>query len=243
MKRLVSIITAVVLSLMPLASSEIESVTYIRLVSSVSQPAPPVVSGKYVIFTARGDARHAGIAFRHENYKTIHSFERIVKRDEFGLPQKDASGKPLETVLFFIAKIPPGTNELQYRMVLNGLWTTDPLNANTTYDRENRITVSTLSVPEYETFQTDNIHNGEVRFICRAEPGRNIRLAGSFNNWDPFMYELAETVPGQYELILPLPRGTWYYAYFEGTEQLPDFTNPDRVYTKDGRVASVVRID
>ncbi|HRR01377.1 MAG TPA: isoamylase [Treponemataceae bacterium] len=243
MKRLVVILLATVLTSLPLSGSDIESVTYTRLVSSISQPDSPVVSGKYVIFTARGDARHAGISFRHENYATIHSLKRIVRRDEFGLPQKDSAGKPLDTVLFYIAHVPPGTEEIQYRMVINGLWTTDPLNTRTAYDRENRMQVSVLPVERYETFRTDHVKNGEVRFTCTAESGKTIRLAGSFNNWDPFMYVLPEIDPGKYEIILPLPRGTWHYAYFEGTTQLPDYTNPDRVYTRDGRVASVVTIN
>ncbi len=242
MKRLLLVITAIFLALAPLCGSEIDSVTYARLVSSITQPEQPVLAGKYVIFTAHGDARHAGIAFRHENYATIHSMKRIVRRDENGMPQKDSFGKPMDTILFYIAKIPPGTVELQYRMVINGLWTTDPLNAQTVYDPENRMQVSVLSVQRYETFKTDYVKNGTVRFTCTADTGRSIRLAGSFNNWDPFMYEMTETAPGRYELVLPLPRGTWYYAYFDGTAQLPDPANPDRVYTRDGRVASVVTV-
>ena len=242
MKRLLLILLAGFLVLVPLAGAEIESVTYSRLVSSITQPEKPVVSGKYIIFTAHGDARHAGIAFRHEDYATIHSLKRIVRRDEYGMPQKDSSGKPLDTTLFYIAKIPPGTVEIQYRMVINGLWTTDPLNGLTAYDPENRMQVSVLPVQRYETFKTDYVKNGTVRFTCTAEAGRSIRLAGSFNNWDPFMYEMTETSPGNYELLLPLPRGTLYYAYFDGTTQLPDPANPDRVYTRDGRVASVVTV-
>jgi len=242
MKRLLLLLSTVALTLLPLSGSDIEAVTYARLVSSISQPEAPVVTGKYVIFTAQGDARHAGISFRHENYATVHSLKRIVRRDEYGLPQKDSSGEPLDTVLFYIAQVPPGTEELQYRMVINGLWTTDPLNDETVYDRENRMNVSVLRVQRYETFRTDHVKNGEVRFSCVAAPGRSIHLAGSSNNWDPFMYEMPEVSPGQYELILPLPRGTWHYAYFEGTSQIPDYTNPDRVYTRDGRVASVVII-
>ena len=242
MKRLFLIITAASLALVPLCGAEIESVTYARLVSSIDQPSEPVVAGKYVIFTAHGDARYAGISFRHEDYATIHSLKRIVRRDEYGMPQKDSSGRPLDTVLFYVAEIPPGTEEIQYRMVIDGLWTCDPLNERTAYDPDNRMHVSILTVNSYETFKTDYIKNGFVRFTCTAETGRSVRLAGSFNNWDPFMYEMVETSPGNYELTLPLPRGTWYYAYFDGTTQLPDPANPDRVYTRDGRVASVVTV-
>ncbi|HHU36389.1 MAG TPA: isoamylase [Treponema sp.] len=243
MKHIFFSIATLILFSLPMFGSEIESVAYARLVSSISSPGAPVASGKYIIFTAQGDARHTGIAFRHEDYTTIHSLERIVKRDELGIPQKDGSGKPLDTVLFYIAKVPPGMDEVQYRLVINGLWTTDPLNPHTVYDPDTRLYVSTVAATRYETFKTDYIANGRVRFTCPSKPGTTVRLAGSFNSWDPFMYEMRESSPGLFELELPLPSGTWYYAYFDGMSQLPDTTNPERVYTRDGRVASVVHVD
>lgn len=128
-------------------------------------------------------------------------------------------------------------------MVIDGLWTVDPLNEATEYDYDNGMRVSTVAVERYEQFRTKDVSGGLVRFACEARAGSSIRLAGSFNNWDPFMYDMEEIAPGRYEIYLPLPRGTWYYAFFEGMSQIPDAANDERVYTKDGRVASVVRVD
>lgn len=228
---------------LPSWGAEIESTQYTKLVSRISRVQPPIVDGKYVIFTADGSARFTGIAFGFEDYKTIHPFQRIVRRDQYGKPEKDDAGKLREIILFYIAEIPPATRELRYRMVVNGLWSTDPLNTSIAYDYDNGMDVSVLPVGYYEVFQTNSVKKGEVDFACEAEPGSVITLAGTFNNWDPFMYEMTEISPGKYELSLPLPKGTWYYAYFMGTTQLPDTTNHEHAYTKDGRVASVVRID
>ncbi len=242
MKRIYhALIVALVLSCHAFGA-DIESVAYNNLVASISRVQEPVVSGKYIIFTASGNARHTGIAFEHENYKKTWSFQRIVRRDELGKPQKAENGKLREQILFFIAEVPPGMREIRYRMVIDGLWTTDPLNAGTAYDYASGMTVSTIPVDYYEIFQTQNVNRGEVRFTYSGKPQSTIRLAGSFNNWDPFMYEMTEFREGQYELVLPLPAGTWYYAYYEGTTQLPDNTNAERVYTRDGRIASVVVI-
>lgn len=243
MKRLLIAAAAAALFLLPASGAEIEALTYNNLVSTISRPREPVISGRYIIFTASGQARHAGIAFEHENYTNLRTMRRLIRKDESGNPRRDENGKLLETILFYVAEIPPGVGEIKYRMVIDGLWTTDPLNPSTVYDYANGMMVSTLPVEYYETFKTNNVQAGQVRFVCRAKPASDIRLAGSFNNWDPFMYEMTETSPGEYELLLPLPRGTWYYAYFEGTTQLPDSTNPDRVYTKDGRIASVVTVE
>lgn len=241
MKR-IALFLAGLFALMPVSGADIESVAYSNLVAGISRARSPVVSGKYIIFTARGTARFTGIAFEHEQYRTTWPFKRIVRKDEKGEPAKDSSGKPLESVLFYIAEVPPETNEIRYRMVIDGLWTTDPLNSATAYDYANGMMVSTIAVDRYEVFTTSSRKTDGVRFACLAEPGKTIRLAGTFNNWDPFMYEMIETKAGWYELAMPLPAGTWYYAYFSGTEQIPDSLNPDRVYTKDGRVASVIEV-
>jgi hypothetical protein len=242
MKRFIITLTIALVGLFPSFASGIESTTYNKLVSTISRARPPVVSGHYVVFTARGNARYTGIAFEYEQYKKTYSFQRIIRKDANGDLEKDANGNTIEPVLFYVAEVPPGLRDLRYRMVIDGLWTTDPLNSRTDYDYDNGMMVSTLPVEYYEIFQTSNVAKNEVRFTCEGTPGTEITLAGTFNNWDPFMYDMTETSPGKYELELPLPAGTWYYAYFEGTTQLPDNTNHNRVYTKDGRVASVVTV-
>lgn len=235
MKRIITLLClAAMTASLGIHAAEIESVTLNKLMSGITRVREPVISGKYVIFTAEGNARHAAIAFNFERYGALHSFKRVIRRD--------ADDKPLENVLFYIAEIPPETAEIRYRLVIDGLWTTDPLNPATVYDYANGMSVSRLAVPRYEIFKTVYEPEGSVRFSWRGESGKTVRLAGSFNAWDPFMYEMEEREPGTYTLDLPLPSGTWHYAYFEGSDQLPDPLNEERVYTKDGRVASVITV-
>jgi hypothetical protein len=52
------------------------------------------------------------------------------------------------------------------------------------------------------------------------------------------MYELREISPGSYSLTLPLPPGIYQYVFFHKGERVPDPNNFNRVYTKDGKVAS-----
>ncbi|HNY21940.1 MAG TPA: glycogen-binding domain-containing protein [Treponemataceae bacterium] len=243
MKRILTLIIAMAVVTLSAHAAGIEAATYDKLVSTVSRAREPVVSGHYVVFTAKGDARFTGIAFEHERYGTIHPFKRIVRKGPDGKPEVDASGRNVEPVLFFIGEIPPEMDRLRYRIVIDGLWTTDPQNDLSDYDYDNGMMVSVLPVERYEVFETSNVSKNAVRFTYEGTPGESITVAGTFNNWDPFMYDLTEVSPGKYELTLPLPAGTWYYAYFQGTSQLPDQKNHNRVYTKDGRVASVVNVE
>ncbi|HNQ96878.1 MAG TPA: isoamylase [Treponemataceae bacterium] len=242
MKRIIILICFALCAVAPLVAAGIEAITYSNLVSTISRVRSPAVSGTYVVYTASGRARHTGIAFEHENYTQVHSFQRLIRKDEFGKPRRTESGKLEDTILFYIAQIPPQTSAIRYRIVVDGLWTADPENPLQEWDAERGFSVSVLEVDSYEVFKTSNVQSNTVRFTCIAPSGQKVSLAGSFNNWDPFMYEMTETSAGMYELTLPLPRGTWYYAYFQGTTQVPDTTNSDRAYTRDGRVASVITI-
>ena len=81
-----------------------------------------------------------------------------------------------------------------------------------------------------------------VHFIYKGETGLDLHLAGSFTNWDPWIYKLQETAPGFYELELPLPDGKYFYNYYIGLTPVVDTTNPERTYLKDGRSVSVIQV-
>ncbi|MGP1576864.1 MAG: glycogen-binding domain-containing protein [Treponema sp.] len=206
---------------------------YGELVETISRADSPLISGKYIIFTAKGSARHAGIAFEHENFSSIYSFQRLYRSE-------DTDTK--KSILFFIFPIPEGMRELRYRMSINGLWSTDPLNKEEIFDYAAGMSLSVLKIPYQKEYKTIAESNGSTRFVYLGETGKKIYLAGTFNNWDPFMYTLEEVIPGRYELQLPLPKGTWQYAYFTDGKQIPDTTNKKHVYTSDGRVASIIDI-
>lgn len=214
----------------------IESDTYLSLVGNVTRSsAPKIVDDRYIIFTASSASRHVAVAFEHEKYAILHSFRRLV-------PDKESGSVLLEPVLFYIMEIPEKLTKLRYRLVFDGLWTQDPLNENEEFDFENRMTVSAITFPPRRDIRTRIIDGKNVNFVYVGNPHLKISVAGSFNNWDPFMYFMEETSEGIYELTLPLPKGTHTYSYFLGTERKVDVTNHERSYGSDGKVVSVLTL-
>jgi hypothetical protein len=51
-----------------------------------------------------------------------------------------------------------------------------------------------------------------VQFRLQATDASNVRLAGSFTNWQP-RYELHQIVPGVWTITLPLPAGVHDYSF------------------------------
>ncbi len=205
-----------------------------NLLQTIDRPKAPVVLDNYIIFTSSPTIRYTGIAFDFEDYNKIHTFKRLVRQNEDG-------NNTESYVSFYILEIPQNINNISYRLVMDGLWSTDPLNTVKVYDTNANLEVSNIALQRPTI--TETITNQKtIRFVYEGETGQKIRLAGTFTNWDPFIYELRETSYGVYELELALPKGTYYYTYYAGIQSFLDESNPNKAYTNDGRVASVVTL-
>lgn len=207
------------------------------LIANIKTVQPPVLVGDYILFTASGTARHTGIVFDFENYRHIHSFRRLVRQDP------DEEEKEKDTgILFYIMKIPRDIRLIKYRLVIDGLWTTDPANPDKEFSQAANLQISKFVIDRPVEIQSAVQNDTTVCFVYEGESGQRIRVGGTFTNWDSFIYELQEVRPGFYRLEIPLPKGEHYYTYYRGMTAFTDDTNPERVYTSDGRMASVIRI-
>jgi hypothetical protein len=148
--------------------------------------------------------------------------------------------------MFTVYTPPPGVTVLEYRLIADGLWIADPFNGESRLDTSSGATNSLVYLDPGPA-ETGGAHapenDGRVRFRYNAEPGYAVYLTGSFNNWDPFMYEMREETPGAYTLALGLPPGTYQYVFFDRGAFHPDLSNPERIYLLDGRVASVLNVE
>jgi hypothetical protein len=212
---------------------------------TLTRPAAPEVFDGQVIFTLPSKYRRAGVAFAHENWTTIHRFRKLELPIEDTAPFADnRTPRPFyhdSGIMFTVYTPPPGIELLEYRFIADGLWIADPLNRESRLDTASGVQNSLVSLDPVPVTRTGNeASDGRVHFRYRTEPGDTVYLAGSFNNWDPFMYEMDEETPGNYSLALGLPSGTHHYVFFRQGEFRHDLTNPERVYLVDGRTASVM---
>ncbi len=209
----------------------IDEQDYAEIAASIMEVSEPYVKGDYVIFTQKKGPRYIGVAFDFENYRQIHQFQLKVKRN-YDYEMEDS-------LFFYILKLPKTVQSFDYRLVVDGLWTTDPQNINRNFSQKAGLTVSQLNARRNIPVVTERLDNGKTRFVYQGESGQQVRLGASFTNWDSWIYELQEVRPGQYQLDLPLPPGEYQYAYYIGMKSYPDKTNPERCYTRDGKEASI----
>ncbi|GHV79043.1 hypothetical protein AGMMS49944_08340 [Spirochaetia bacterium] len=244
MKKII-ILMLLIVSIGNIEAIDTESYQYISHLLNIRLPGAPDVFEDGVIFTAPSTYRRVGISFAHEGFKKVYWFEKMLKAKDELTPKEEKS--KIETdryrdsgILFYVLKTaPPEIRELEYRLVIDGLWTTDPLNPQYRIDQNSGIVRSMVVMPEFKKVPTAfDGPPGTLTFNYQAPSGETVTVAGSFNGWDPFMYELRETKPGSYSLTLPLPPGTYHYVFFHRGERILDPYNHNRVYTIEGIAAT-----
>ncbi|MDR2551952.1 MAG: glycogen-binding domain-containing protein [Treponema sp.] len=232
-----------------IGAADTESYPFIDYLLSLREAGKPHVLEDTVIFTAPSSYRRVGIAFAHEGFGRVHHFRRLMIPNENAGPwikEKPPADLYRDSgMLFYVFTVPEKLKEdLEYRLVIDGLWVRDPLNPEYRTDPTSGILHSVVSLPPIRRPDRPNRGPaGTLTFTFYAPSGETITVAGSFNNWDPFMYEVPELSPGRYSLSLPLPPGTYQYAFFYRGERHLDPNNPRRVYTREGKAASEASLE
>ena len=206
-----------------------------KILVSTTGVSKPTQYDDFIVFTADKNARYVGIAFDFENYTQIHSFElRNIYDEDYEVS---------DSYYFYVQKLPKDIQQFNYRMVIDGLWTTDPTNDSKNYDSSTGVVLSHFDASRTIPVITKDDSQGLVRFIYKGKSGEKIRLGGNFTNWDSWIYEMQEVSPGLYQIDLPLPPGTYDYAFYSGMNSMVDSSNPVRVYTADGKEASRIQVN
>jgi hypothetical protein len=235
---------------------DLQSYQLIDLLLSFDKPRAPVIFEDAVIFTSSAARnRKVGVSFAHEDFRKIYWFKKIMSPIEQTEPFNEKAKHPPETlkdsgILFYAYEPPAGIESLEYRLIVDGLWTTDPSNPARRTSFTSGIELSLSPVPPAKAlvdFRDGNqsvTNDGMALYVkYHAPSGDSVTVAGDFNRWDPFMYRLRETRIGEYELILPLPAGKYRYVIYHNGHQVVDPYNPNKEYAPGGKVVNTVTLE
>lgn len=201
---------------------------------------PPRVFEDWVIFSYEqaGFARYVAAAFEHEGYRELHVFQ-VKKREG----QSDLFVLPYQ--------VDPDWGELRYRLVVDGVWMSDPSATGDLRDA-NGIQISSVTLEQRSAHRLQSPYDngdGTLTFLfpvdgtvyptvetvdrrrlsTRQFERPRLTLVGSFNGWDPFRHRLepAERA-GFYQIRVPVGSGIQYYYFLVDGERVLDPMNSNR---------------
>ena len=203
----------------------------IRLHLAITEAAgasPPEIIDNHLVLTYKGNRhyRFVGAAFKHEDFKIIHPF------------YVNTNG-----VYILTYPLEKGINELDYRLVVDGLWMTDPKNPKRIRDTGG-ISFSRFSVPEKtENPESPSVSGMKTTFLYQGSPGQRVYVYGDFNNWDPYMYRMKELPENNYYLItIRISPGRYKYKFIVDGTTLADPLNDEKTVDIFGQTASVFSV-
>ncbi len=217
-------------------SAQVSTDTFLE-VGRITQAGAPRVFDDVVVFTyeQRGFTRYVAAAFEHEGYQELHVFtarERDDQPDLFYLsyPVRDLEGP------------------LRYRLIVDGVWMTDPHAPEVVTDRRG-VSIGSVELrkpPPYERQSPQTHPDGTVTFYFSFNPriaptletvdARQLRISsfheprvsvvGTFNGWDPYMHRLrGPDADGFYSIRLSVPPGPHYYYFMIDGRRILDPLN------------------
>ena len=206
-------------------------------VAGLDEAGPPRVVGEYLLFTYQfageslettRDRIHAvEVAFSHENFSILRSFARND-----------------QGVFVYLHPLDGERTTYDYRLVVDGIWSADPLNPSSVTDRWGiGISRTTIAIQERQFTETPvALGRNQFAFLFLAPEGSQVNLVGTFNGWDPYMTELAEVEPGLFSRTIRLGPGEHLYYFLVDGLRISDPTNSERRWHSSGTTVSVVML-
>lgn len=171
----------------------------------------------YLFFKAKEDTRYVAVAFNYDSYSQKYLMYRHDRNT-------------------FFAKVTPplGKRQVEYRYIVDGVWTSDENNPNY---KENFLgdRFSFLNLSDWDTslalVNPSYTSQGKTILYFLGEPDQKVNIAGNFNNWNPFLHRLEEEKerPGVYSVELDLPSGEIVYYFLANGKRHLDSLNPNKM--------------
>jgi hypothetical protein len=215
---------------------EFDAVIYTKIFSYEEATAPEYWNNQVIFSYANPDmpVRYVAAVFEHEDYSKKHVFFKKVGDGT----QAGSDGEPVFLLLY-----DPGDQEiLRYRLIVDGLWQSDPMAARTERDEFGN-NISVYELPQDRPRLVNSPISGEdgrITFYYRGNPGDRVAVLGNFNSWDPFMHPLVEDQgdPGLFSISLRVNPGNLYYYFLVGTQKILDQLNPREAVDPAGNKVS-----
>ena len=152
----------------------------------------------------------------------------FIDWDEEGMEMKrDKAGTWSTTI-----SLEPG--EYMYKFIVDGKWIPDPDMEERVPDGKGGWATPIVVKPKIKIKDKKDAETKIIFKLHRPE-ARDVRVSGTFNDWDPEGIPLAKSSKGTWTVTVPIPPGSYLYRFYIDGEWVPDPDVKGRM--EDGRGA------
>jgi hypothetical protein len=178
----------------------------------IFESGPPQITDEGVLFTYKPGMimpRYVMVSGDFDNWRTTH----MMTRNE------------LNIFAFLFDEVGPrgiilDRGVYRYRFLVDGVWITDPMNDDVSYDKLGTA-LSRFSVERPIIVRQKNpIHVEGTSYIFYLDMPRakQVHILGDFNNWNPYSHPMRMNRRGWWEIEIDLPDGDYSYRFIvDGT--------------------------
>jgi 1,4-alpha-glucan branching enzyme len=196
----------------------------IRLEEYTNYFVSPLVADDYILFIVTNKAKKVEIIGDFTHWEK----RRMVYEEKLKL-----------WYYVWAENLPMG--EYRYRLIMDDIFVLDPLNPATKPDGRGGFYSLLKLDKDFEVFKSNPRKVGKdlYEFVYKDLKASRVILVGSFNNWNPYQYEMTRYKGGIWKITIRLPKGTHYYYFIVDDEITPDPLNYNTVHDKFGNALNV----
>lgn len=206
-------------------------VTEVSLGGARTIPHVKVSEGNYLT-----DETTYLISLERPEAKDVRLTGSFIDWDEDGIEmEKDSKGTWKATVSL-------GPGEYQYKFIVDGVWMADPDIVEQVPDGRGGFATPIVVEGKGEPGYRKGDKDATMIFSLHRPEADEIKLIGSWNNWDPEGIDMERDDSGTFKAMVPLSAGMYTYQFCVDGKCIPDPDEPDKaVWDRHGdKVTSVI---
>jgi len=186
----------------------------------------PLILDNSILFFYKGKAKKVVLAAEFNNWKPEFAF----------------TFNPTNNIwlLYYDKRLKKG--KYKYRLVVDDIWINDPNNTNILIDDAGqKITYFELEedfIP-YAKYPLE-IEDGIYIFKYKNEKVKNVNIAGTFNNWNPYSHPMEYIGEGEFIIKIKLNPGLHSYCFIADGEWVADPYNLNQFRDQVGNIVSII---
>jgi len=188
----------------------------------------PLITEDYIMFLVTNNAKKVEIVGDFTSWKR----EKMLYEEKL-------------KIWYYVWTKSLSKGDYRYKLVIDDVFVYDPLNQLTKPDGKGGFYSILKLDNDFEVLVNNpkKVSNNYYEFVYKDLKASKVILVGSFNNWNPYQYEMGRNKGGIWKITIYLPKGIYYYYFIVDDEITSDPLNYNTAHDKFGNTINFFEVN